>query len=161
MTVRNWPTGAEAWYPELRFATRSEDAVDDAVVEPSGFLLEPIIYGFGVDRFYQLKVRRLKTKANQELRLNHVVFPASLFARVSDRLRAGPPLSQPYIANPEPHGSSRRTDTCLPGFRTVVFDHSRQMRQRFIPRRPRALADSRILDQTLSHRPGETIEQTS
>jgi hypothetical protein len=76
-------TGAEAWYPELRFATRAGDAVDNAVVESSGFLLEPIIYGFGVERFYQLKVRRLKTQANHELRLNHVVFPAALFARVA------------------------------------------------------------------------------
>jgi hypothetical protein len=116
-------TGAEAWYPELRFATRAGDAVDNAVVESSGFLLEPVIYGFGVERFYQLKVRRLKTQANHELRLNHVVFPAALFARVADRLKAGPPLSQPYIANPEPHGSARRTDTSLPGFRTAAFDH--------------------------------------
>jgi len=104
-------TGAEAWYPELRFATRPGDAVGDAIVGPSGFQLEPIIYGFGLERFYQLKVRQLKTQANHELRLNHVVFSARLFAGVADRLKAGPPLSQPYIANPEPHGSARRTDT--------------------------------------------------
>jgi hypothetical protein len=90
--------GAEVWYPELRFTTRPGDVVDDAVVKPSGFRLEPIVVGFGVERFYQLKVRRLKTQANHELRLNHVVLP-------------------------EPHGSARRTDTSLPGFRTVSFDH--------------------------------------
>ena len=90
--------GAEAWYPELRF------------------------YGFGVERFHQLKVRRPKPQANHELRLNHVVFLGAIFALVRDRLKKGPPLSQPYIANPEPHGSARRTDTSLPGFRTVAFD---------------------------------------
>ena len=115
--------GAEVWYPELRFTTRPGDVVDDAVVKPSGFRLEPIVVGFGVERFYQLKVRRLKTQANHELRLNHVVLPAGLFAGVADKLKSGLPLSQPYIANPEPHGSARRTDTSLPGFRTVSFDH--------------------------------------
>jgi hypothetical protein len=90
--------GAEAWYPELRFSTRPGDAVQKFIPEPAGFRLEPIDYGFGVERFHQLKVRRLKTQANHELRLNHVVFPAALFALVADKLKAGPPPSQPYIA---------------------------------------------------------------
>jgi hypothetical protein len=47
-------------------------------VKPSGFRLEPIVFGFGIERFYQLKVRRLKTQTNHELRLKHVVLPAGL-----------------------------------------------------------------------------------
>jgi hypothetical protein len=82
--------GAEAWYRELRFSTRPGDAVDDIILELAGFRLEPIIYGFEVERFYRLKVRQLKMQANHEPRLNHVVFPAALFAPVADRLKAVP-----------------------------------------------------------------------
>jgi hypothetical protein len=127
-TVGTWParyealsrlaaTGAEAWYPKLRFSTKKADAVDVALIEPVGMSLEPIVYGFGVERSHQIKVRQLKTQANHELRLNHVRLPASLFGQTLDHLKAGPALSQPYIANPEPHGSARRDDTCLQGCR--------------------------------------------
>jgi len=85
--------GAEAWYRELRFSTRPGDAVDDIILELAGFRLEPIIYGFEVERFYRLKVRQLKMQANHEPRLNHVVFPAALFAPVADRLKAVPTIA--------------------------------------------------------------------
>jgi hypothetical protein len=49
-------------------------------VKPSTFRLELIVCGFGGERFYQLKVCRLKTQADHELRRNHVVLPFGLFA---------------------------------------------------------------------------------
>lgn len=53
--------GYETWYPELRFSTRPSDVVDTIEIEPAGFLLEPIDYGFGVKRTYNFKIRVLKT----------------------------------------------------------------------------------------------------
>jgi hypothetical protein len=115
--------GTEVWYPELRFSTRLADAVNDAEVVLTGMILKPVEFGFGENRLFQLKTRLLKTQANHELRLLHVVFPAALFGRAADLLKAGADLPQPYIANPEPHGSRHRYDTYLGGYRTVAFDH--------------------------------------
>lgn len=117
-------TGTGVWYPELRFSTRLADTVDEAEVVLTGMTLEPMEFGFGQNRLFQLKTRLLKKQVNHELRLFHVVFPASLFARIADLLKAGPAPTQPYIANPEPHGSRHRHDTYLEGYRTVTASSS-------------------------------------
>jgi hypothetical protein len=131
----NWPgryetlralaaTGAEAGYPEFRFATRSADALDEIAAQASGFSLEPFDYAWGAKRFHDLGLRNLKTQTNHRLRLNHAKFPAVLFEETSRRVRAGAMSSQPYIANPEPHGSVHRHDTSLKGFRVVAFEQT-------------------------------------
>ncbi len=52
--------GYETWYPELRFSTKPSDVVETIDIEPAGFLLEPIDYGFGVPRTYNFKIKTLR-----------------------------------------------------------------------------------------------------
>lgn len=115
-------TGCEIWYPEIRFATKPADALTEIALDPFGIALEPIEYGYGMKRAHWLKTKALKTQVNHELRLNHVRIPPALFARALEAVRTGPALSQPYIANPDPHGFDRH-HTALQGFRIVAFDH--------------------------------------
>lgn len=130
----NWPgryetlrvlasTGAEASFPEIRFATRPSDALEEVSIETYGFALEPIEHAFGTKRYHDLRLQRLKTLTNHRLRLNHVRFPAGLFEAASRHIGSRAMLSHPFIANPEPHGSARRHDTSVKRFRVVAFDH--------------------------------------
>jgi len=64
--------GYETWYPELRFSTKLSDEVKTIEIEPSGFSLEPIDYGYGVTRTYDFKIKALKTQTNHMLKLNHL-----------------------------------------------------------------------------------------
>jgi hypothetical protein len=96
--------------------------LNEIMPEPAGFRLEPIDYGIGCERSHRLKVRRLKTQANHKLRLNHVVFAAWLFASVGDRLKEGRRCCSP-TSPIRSRTAAHRTNTSLPGFRTVAFDH--------------------------------------
>jgi hypothetical protein len=59
--------GYETWYPELRFSTKPSDEVKTIEIEPSGFSLEPIDYGYGVTRTCDFKIKALNM-----LKLNHL-----------------------------------------------------------------------------------------
>lgn len=114
--------GTKYWYLELRFSTRPEDAIEEVVIEPFGVILEPIDYGWGVKRAYQLKTKKLKTQTNHILRLNTVLIEPRVFQRVLDRMQ-GQPLEQPYAANPRPGPRSSGFELGLKGFEFVAFDH--------------------------------------
>lgn len=115
--------GYEAWYTELRFSTRKCDAVGEVSIEPFGIVLEPISYGFGIERAYQIKVSQLKTQANHQLRLNHIKVPAQLFSSTLDTVAHGVPLAQPYIANPEPTSDALLRNSLPASYQLVAFDH--------------------------------------
>lgn len=115
--------GCESWYPEIRFSTKAMDAYAELVVVPHGFDLIPIEYGGGVRRTQQLTLRHLKTQANHEVRLNHVALPGSLFKGVIAAIKAGEPLTQPWLANANAMYDGAGSHFSLKGFLLVCFEH--------------------------------------
>lgn len=115
--------GHELWYTELWFSTRHADAVSEILIEPFNYILDAMDFGFGVKRSHQLKVRPLKTQVNHELRLNHILLPPDLWDEALSAVKAGAPLIQPYIANPQPGVDTSGYDALIEGYRTVSFDH--------------------------------------
>ena len=84
--------GYQTWYPELRFATKPADAIQKLEVHPSGFQLEPINYGFGVSRTFDLKIKALKTQTNHVLRLNHLKIAENVFEQTLKLIETEYPL---------------------------------------------------------------------
>lgn len=115
--------GHELWYTEAWFSTKHADAISEISVDPFGYVLKEMDFGFGVTRGHQLKTRPLKTQVNHELRLNHILLPPALWDETISAVNRGVALTQPYIANPLPGMDSGGADSPMPGYRTVSFDH--------------------------------------
>ena len=114
--------GYSTWYPEVRFSTGKEDAVNVSELHASGIQVCSIKYGGGVERHYTHKVKELKTQVNHVVRLNEVRLSPDVFAQALRVLKKRNDLSQPYIANLTV-GIERFVDDRIEGFRTVSFDH--------------------------------------
>jgi len=115
--------GYETWYPELRFSTKPSDVVEKIDIEPAGFLLEPIDYGFGVTRTYNFKINSLKTQTNHILKLNHLKIGQSVFDRTLKLIETDYPLEQPYLANPGPQLKENGREVVVARNEFVSFDH--------------------------------------
>jgi hypothetical protein len=116
-------SGYETWYLELRFATKPEDAVDTLDIQTSGIVLDPIDYGSGIMRKYDINVKRLKTQVNHLVRLNHVRIMGDLFKALHLLIEADYPLLQPYLANPFPYFRENGKDIVMGRGEFVAFDH--------------------------------------
>jgi len=115
--------GYETWYPEIRFSTKPSDVVEKIEIEPAGFILEPIDYGFGVQRTYNFKINSLKTQTNHTLRLNHLKIGKRAFARTLTLTETEYPLEQPYLANPNPQLKEYGREVVIARKEFVSFDH--------------------------------------
>lgn len=115
--------GYETWYPEIRFSTKPSDVVEKLEIEPAGFILEPIDYGFGVQRRYNFKIDTLKTQTNHTLKLNHLKISKRAFARTLALIEAEYPLEQPYLANPNPQLKENGREVVVARKEFVSFDH--------------------------------------
>jgi hypothetical protein len=115
--------GYETWYPELQFSTKPSDVVEKIDIEPAGFLLEPIDYGFGVTRKYNLKINTLKTQTNHILKLNHLKIGRSVFDRTLKIVETEFQLEQPYLANPGPQLIENGREVVVARNEFVAFDH--------------------------------------
>jgi hypothetical protein len=115
--------GYETWYPELQFSTKPSDVVKTIEIEPAGFILEPIDYGFGVNRTFNFKVKALKTQTNHILKLNHLKIGGEVFSRTLGLIDAEYPLEQPYLANPDPQLRENGTEVVVARNEFVAFDH--------------------------------------
>ncbi len=115
--------GYETWYPELRFSTKPSDVVEKIDIEPAGFLLEPIDYGFGVTRTFNFKIKPLKTQTNHILKLNHLKMSKNVFDRTLKLIATDYPLEQPYLANPDPQLSESGREVVVARNEFVSFDH--------------------------------------
>jgi hypothetical protein len=91
--------GYKTWYSEIRFSTDHSTSVEDITIETAGITLDDIDYGWGVNRAYQLKSKKLKKQTNYTLRLNTLRIEGSVFKRVLSKLK-GASIDQPYVANP-------------------------------------------------------------
>lgn len=114
-------TGLSVRYPEIRFSTKPEHALDDMEIEAAGFTLESMDYGVGTKGTHKFTAKASKTQVNHVLLLNNVVIPAEIFAGALKVIKASGSPSQPYLANPRPN-DFERLDSFV-GFRTVAFDH--------------------------------------
>jgi hypothetical protein len=114
--------GYETWYPELQFSTKPSDVVERIDIEPIGFLLEPIDYGFGVSRTYNFKIRPLKTQTNHILKLNHLKIGKRVFDRTLKFIETDYPLEQPYLANPDPQLRENGREVVVARKEFVSFD---------------------------------------
>ena len=115
--------GYETWYPEIRFSTKPSDVVENIEIEPAGFVLEPIDYGFGVQRTYNLKINSLKTQTNHTLKLNHLKIGKRAFARTLAFIETQYSLEQPYLANPSPQLKENGREVVVARKEFVSFDH--------------------------------------
>jgi hypothetical protein len=115
--------GYETWYPELRFSTKPSDVVEKLEIEPAGFLLEPIDYGFGVSRAYNFKINTLKSQTNHVLKLNHLKIGKKVFRRTLKLTETEYPLEQPYLANPNPQLRKNGREVVVARNEFVSFDH--------------------------------------
>ena len=115
--------GYETWYPELRFSTKPSHVVEKIEIEPAGFLLEPIDYGFGVTRAYNFKINTLKTQTNHVLKLNHLKIGTDVFGRTLKLIETEYPLEQPYLANPNPQLRENGREVVVARNEFVSFDH--------------------------------------
>jgi hypothetical protein len=115
--------GYETWYPELRFSTKPSDVVEKLEIEPAGFLLKPIDYGFGVTRAYNFKINTLKTQTNHVLKLNHLKIGEEVFGRTLKLIQTEYPLEQPYLANPNPQLRENGREVVVARNEFVSFDH--------------------------------------
>lgn len=115
--------GYETWYPELCFSTKPSDKIERIDIEPAGFLLEPIDYGFGVTRAYNFKTKSLKTQTNHILRLNHLKIGKRAFERTLKLVATEYPLEQPYLANPNPQLRENGREMVVARKEFVSFDH--------------------------------------
>ena len=115
--------GYETWYPELRFSTKPSDAVEKIEIEPAGFLLEPIDYGFGVTRKYNLKINALKRQTNHILKLNHLKIGKNVFDRTLKVIETDYSVEQPYLANPNPQLRENGREAVVARNEFVAFDH--------------------------------------
>lgn len=114
--------GYSTWYPEVRFSTRKNDVLDISHLETSGFELESIRYGGGIERRHIHRRKKLKTQVNHTLRLNKITIPSDVFAQTISEVKKNKELIQPYIANLTV-GHEHFVDDRIEGFRTVSFDH--------------------------------------
>ena len=114
--------GYSTWYPEVRFSVGKSDALEITDIQTSGFELESIRYGGGIERKFTHARKNLKTQVNHRIRLNHVSIPSDLFEQTILAAKTRTEISQPYIANLTV-GYGNFVDDRIPGFRTVAFDH--------------------------------------
>lgn len=115
--------GYETWYPDLRFSTKLSDMVDVIEIEPTGFMLDPIDYGFGVSRTHDFKIKTLKTQRNHILRLNRLKIAGFVFDRVLKVVAQDRTLEQPYLANPAPALKESGNEMVVARDEFVSFDH--------------------------------------
>ena len=137
-------TGYFTWYPEVRFATKPDNSIDDVQVDALGMVLGSITMD-GQDLWHRLFVKRLKKQTNHVLRLNKVEIPAAVFQLPLQRLATLGHLPQPFIAN-------LSVGPGLAGYRLVSFDHV-LTGERFFCECAR-LAHSRMLESARARAPG-------
>jgi len=137
-------TGYYTWYPEVRFATKADDSVDDIQVDTVGMVHGTITMD-GQELWHRLFVKRLKTQTNHVLRLNKVEIPRAIFQSPLQRLAELGPLPQPFIAN-------LSVGPGLAGYRLVAFDHM-LTGKRFFCECARS-AHQQMLESARAHAPG-------
>lgn len=114
--------GYSTSYPELRFATRKTDTPAITEIATSGFDLDHIRYGSGIERAFRHQSKELKTQVNHTVRLNKLTIPGETFAHARSLIERGSEPEQPYIANLAV-GFHQIIDDRIEGFRVVSFDH--------------------------------------
>ena len=123
--------GYSTWYPEVRFATRKDCALDITSVEASGLELGGIRYGGGIEQQYTHKQKILKTQVNHTVRFSRLTIPSDVFMQVVNSIdHATNRIPQPIIANLTV-GCQNFVDDRIAGFRTVAFDHAVTGERRF------------------------------
>ena len=109
-------SGYETWYTEICFSTLPGDELPQLEIAGDGIEILPVVYGLGVHRDTQTKIRSLKRQTNHEFRISHLRVPGQVFKEVMAQLVTDGELKQPLLANFEPGLGTV-------GFRTVSFDH--------------------------------------
>ena len=123
--------GYATWYPEVRFATRKDCALDITSVEASGLELGGIRYGGGIEQQYTHKQKILKTQVNHTVRFSRLTISPDVFMQVVNSIdHATNRIPQPIIANLTV-GCQNFVDDRIAGFRIVAFDHAVTGERRF------------------------------
>jgi hypothetical protein len=113
--------GYQTWYVEIKFSTYEEIKCVDILYKGLG--LRPIDYGTSGSHSHRLSSKKLKTKTNNILRLNHLDIPPSTFGKAVCFAEEMPRLEQPFIANPRPGPRSNGFEFGIDGFEFASFDH--------------------------------------